>query len=233
MIKPDIVKLEGLAREVGKKPARKLRNEMRVPSVIYGPNVEENIHFSIDELELEKILASNHTTIQELTIGKKSFRTLVKRVEFDPVSDRPVHVDFYALVENHAVTLDIPVRLKGTAAGVRDGGGRVFQPLRIIRIRVIPEKIPALFEVDITPLEIGDSVHVSELEMEGIVPLDDPSRTIVTIAPPKAEELFKTPTVELEEEELEEGEIPEGEEGEAAEGEEGEEQEAPADEKAE
>lgn len=231
MIKPEIVKLEGLARETGKKSAKHLRKDKRVPSVIYGPKVDENIHFSIDELELEKILATSRTTIQELTIGKKTLKTLVKRVEFDPVSDRPLHVDFYALDDNHAVTLNVPVRLKGTAAGVRDGGGRVFQPLRIIRIRVIPEKIPALFEVDITPLEIGDSIHVSELEMEGIVPLDDPSRTIVTIAPPKSEELFKTPTVALEDEELEEGEEAEGDD--VAEGEEGAEQEATADEAAE
>lgn len=222
MIKPEVVKLEGQTRDIGKKSAKNLRDESLIPSVMYGPDIKENLHFSVDELELEKILRSSRTTIQEITIGDQTIRTLVKRVEFDPVSDRPLHVDFYALKDKHAVTLNVPVRLRGTAAGVREGGGRVFQPLRIIRVHVLPDKIPSLFEVDITNMEIGDSIHVSELEMEGIIPLDDPARTIVTISPPKSEELFKTPEPEVDEE-LEEGEEVEGEvaEGEAAEAEEG------------
>ena len=86
-----------------------------------------------------------------------------------------------------------------------------------MRINVLPEKIPAVFELDVTNLEIGDSLHVSELDMEGIDPLDDPRRTIVTIAPPKSEKLFESSIVT--EEELEE-ELAEGEEAEVAEGEE-------------
>ncbi|MEX0770432.1 MAG: 50S ribosomal protein L25 [Balneolaceae bacterium] len=219
MMKPDVVKLEGEKRETGKKTAEHLRYNMRVPSVLYGPKVEENVHFSIDELELEKILSVSQTSLQELSIDGKTYNTLLKRVEYDPVSDRPLHADFYVLDKDHAVTLQVPIRVKGTAIGVVDGGGRVFQPMRIVRIKVLPDKIPAQFEVDITNLEIGDSIHVGELEMEGISPIDDLSRTIVTIAPPKSEELFKTPTAE----ELEEGELLEGEEGELLEGEEGEE----------
>lgn len=218
-MKPDVVKLEGEKRETGKKTAEHLRYNMRVPSVLYGPKVEENVHFSIDELELEKILSVSQTSLQELSIDGKTYNTLLKRVEYDPVSDRPLHADFYVLDKDHAVTLQVPIRVKGTAIGVVDGGGRVFQPMRIVRIKVLPDKIPAQFEVDITNLEIGDSIHVGELEMEGISPIDDLSRTIVTIAPPKSEELFKTPTAE----ELEEGELLEGEEGELLEGEEGEE----------
>lgn len=218
-MKPDVVKLEGEKRDTGKKTAEHLRYNMRVPSVLYGPKVEENVHFSIDELELEKILSVSQTSLQELSIDGKTYNTLLKRVEYDPVSDRPLHADFYVLDKDHAVTLQVPIRVKGAAIGVVDGGGRVFQPMRIVRIKVLPDKIPAQFEVDITNLEIGDSIHVGELEMEGITPIDDLSRTIVTIAPPKSEELFKTPTVE---EELEEGELLEGEEGELLEGEEGE-----------
>lgn len=222
MNQPELFKLEGEKRELGTKNSESLREDLRIPAVLYGPKIDENIHFSISEVELEKILSVSQTKLQELTVDGTTYKTLLKDVEFDPVSDRALHADFYVLDEDTPVTLKIPIRLKGIAKGVRDGGGRVFQPLRIVRIKVLPDKIPAMFELDISDLEIGDSLHVSELDMEGIDPLDDPRRTIVTIAPPKSEALFTT-TLETEEEELEEGEVPEGEEveGEEAEGEEG------------
>ncbi|WP_234570527.1 50S ribosomal protein L25 [Rhodohalobacter sp. 614A] len=216
MNQPELFKLEGDKRELGTKNSESLREELRIPAVLYGPKIEENIHFSISEVELEKILSVSQTKLQELTVDGQTYKTLLKDVEFDPVSDRALHADFYVLDADTPVKLKVPVRLKGIAKGVRDGGGRVFQPLRIVRIKVKPEKIPAMFELDITNLEIGDSLHVSELDMEGIEPLDDPRRTIVTIAPPKSESLFTTSLVTDEAEE----ELPEGEEA-AAEGEEG------------
>lgn len=223
MIKPEIVKLEGVKRETGKGSSVKLRNENRVPAVLYGPKIDENIHLHVDELELEKILSRSQTKLQDLTVDGTTYRTLLKRVEFDPVTDRPQHVDFYLLEDGLQVSLRIPIRLKGAAKGVVDGGGRVFQPMRIVRVKAIPEAIPAQFDVDISPLEIGDSFHVSELDMEGITLLDDPARTIVTISPPKSEALFTTTTPDVGDEELDE----ETEEGvEEAEGAEGTEEEA-------
>lgn len=224
MNQPELFKLKGEKRELGTKNSESLREDLRIPAVLYGPKVDENIHFSISEVELEKILSVSQTKLQELTVEGQTYKTLLKDVEFDPVSDRALHADFYVLDEETPVKLKIPIRLKGIAKGVRDGGGRVFQPLRIVRIKVLPDKIPAMFELDISDLEIGDSLHVSELNMEGIDPLDDPRRTIVTIAPPKSESLF-TSSLITEEEEAEEGEeLPEGEE--VAEGEEGAEGEA-------
>lgn len=220
MKKPEIYELEGTKRDTGKKSASQLRDELRIPSVLYGPKIKENVHFSISEADIDKILSVSQTKLQELKIDGKSYNTLLKNVEFDPVSDRALHADFYVLDEATMVSLKVPIRITGSAKGVVEGGGRVYQALRIIRIKVLPEKIPAMFEVDISDLDIGDSVHVSDIEMEGIVPLDDPSRTIVTITPPKSEALFET-AIESEEEELEEGEL------ELAEGE-----EAPEDEEA-
>lgn len=218
MTQPELYNLEGTKRELGRNESEKLRDELRIPAVLYGPKVKENIHFSVLESDLEKILSVNETKLQTLSVDGKEYKTMLKNVEFDPVSDRALHADFYVLDPKRPVSLKVPIKLSGIAKGVRDGGGRVFQPMRIVRIRVVPDKIPAQFEVDITPMDIGDSVHVSELEMEGILPLDDPSRTIVTIAPPKSEELFTT-TIEPEEDELLEGEeVAEGEE--LAEGEE-------------
>ncbi len=185
MAYPELVKLEGTVRELSKRSNKALRAEKRVPAVLYGPEIEENIHFSIDELELEKILRKAQTKLQELTVDGKTYKTLLKRTEFDPVTDRPIHVDFYVLSDNHKVTLRVPIRIAGAARGVVEGGGRLFQPMKFLRIRVLPQFIVAQFEVDVTPLQIGNSFHVSDLDLEGIVPLDSLNRTIVTIRPPK------------------------------------------------
>ncbi len=185
MAYPELVKIEGTPRELSKKANRALREEKRVPAVLYGPEIEENVHFSVDELELEKILRKAHTKLQELTVEGKVYKTLLKRMEYDPVTDRPIHADFYVLADTHKVTLRVPVKIVGTSRGVIENGGRMLQPMKFVRIRVLPQYIVSQFEVDITELKIGDSFHVSDLTLEGIIPLDALTRTIVTIRPPK------------------------------------------------
>lgn len=221
MITPEVVELEGKERETGRKAADALRDAMRVPGVMYGPEVDENIHFSVDELELEKVLAESKRQILELKINGETHKTLLKDIEFHPVTDRPVHVDFYALAEDKKVTLSVPIKLEGTPVGVTEGGGRIFQPMHILRIRVTPDKIPGAYTVDVSELKIGDSLHVRDLDLEGIIPLDDLSQTLVTIRPPKSEALLTSSLItekpaeeELPEDEeaLEEGELEEGEE---------------------
>jgi large subunit ribosomal protein L25 len=225
MTTPEVVELKGEKRETGRKASEALRDSMRVPCVLYGPEMDDNIHFSIDELTLEKsILSVSKRQIIELEIDGTTYKTLLKKADFHPINDRPVHVDFYALDEDHKVTLSVPIRLTGTPIGVTEGGGRIFQPMHILRIRVLPERIPGDYTVDISELEIGDSLHVRDLELEGITPLDDLSQTIATIRPPKSEALLTSSLITEEEpEEAEEGEeLAEGEEpieGEAAEGE--------------
>ena len=234
MTKPEVITLEGKVRETGRKAADALRDAMRVPCVLYGPKVDENVHFSLDELEFEKILAVSKRQIIEIEIDGETYRTLLKEVEFHPLTDRPVHVDFYVLADDHKVTLSVPIHLDGIPAGVREEGGRIFQPMHILRIRVTPDLIPGVYSVDISDLNIGDSLHVRDLDLEGIIPLDDLSRTLVTIRPPKSEELLSSSliTEEPSEEELEEGEeavegeLEEGEEVEGEEAEEGDDEEA-------
>jgi large subunit ribosomal protein L25 len=213
MTQPEIYPLEGTVRESGRKESDKLREELRIPAVLYGPKQKDNVHFSINESDLEKILSRSETKLQTLTVDGKDYRTLLKDVDFHPVTDRVLHADFYVLESEIPVTLKVPIRLNGTAIGVRDGGGRVFQPMRIVTIKVLPDSIPSQFEVDITNLEIGDSIHVRDLDMEDAIALDDDSRTIVTIAPPKSEALF-TSSIPTEEEEIaaEDVELEEGEE---------------------
>lgn len=221
MTSPEVVKIEGKERKTGRKAADTLRDAMRVPAVLYGPNIDKNIHFSVDERELENILSVSQRQIIELDIDGKTHKTLLKKTEFHPVTDRPIHLDLYALSDEHKVSLSVPIHLEGTPVGVSEGGGRIYQPMHILRIKVLPEDIPGVFTADISHLAIGENLHVRDLQLEGIVPLDELSRAIVTIRPPKSEELLTSALVteELSEEELAEGEAAEGEA--PAEGEEG------------
>ncbi|HYW34041.1 MAG TPA: 50S ribosomal protein L25 [Balneolaceae bacterium] len=232
MIKPEIVKLEGRIRETGRKAADALRDAMRVPAVLYGPELDENIFLSVDELEVEKILSVSNRQIIELQVDGSTYKSLMKDIEFHPVTDRPIHLDLYALSDEHKVSLSVPIKLEGTPVGVRDGGGRIFQPMHILNIKVLPEDIPGIYSIDITDLDIGENLHVRDLELEGITPLDDLSRTIVTIRPPKSEELLTSalvteePSEEEIEEEAEGEELAEGEEAPEEAGEESDEEES-------
>lgn len=196
MTPPEVTKIEGIKRELGRKSASDLRASRRVPAVLYGPNVTDNIHFSVEEIALEKILSVPTTKLQDITIDGQNYRTLLKNVEFDPITDKPLHADFYVLSDSHPVSLKVPIRLIGTPRGVLEGGGRMFQPLKIMRIKVLPDKIPADFSLDVSHLIIGDALRVSDVEMDGIIPLDASTRTIVVIKPPKGALVEETPELE-------------------------------------
>ncbi len=231
MAKAEFKTIDAEKREISKKANRELRAQKRVPAVLYGPEVKENLHFSVDELELERILRTQQTKLVELSFDNTVYKTLVKRVEFDPVTDRPVHVDFYVLSDNYKVTLRIPVTVTGNARGVVENGGRLFQPMKVVRIRVLPEFIPSEFVIDVSSLKIGESFHVGDLDLDGIIPIDAEGRTIVTIRPPKGADFLDSLTADVEGDDEAEGE--EGAEGETPEGEEGAEGEGSEEEKTE
>lgn len=204
MQKPNVIELKTTARETGSLIADKHRNEKLVPSVVYGPELKENVHFSVSETDLEKILSVKHIQIIKLILEDgKTIDTILKKTDFHPVSDRPIHADFYALSENYPVTLTVPLETTGTSAGVVEGG-RLFRPMRSIRIKCTPSQIPANLSIDISSLSIGSSLHVRDLNLEGITPLVDLSRTIATVNPPRGG--LKGLEPEVEEEELAEEE---------------------------
>jgi large subunit ribosomal protein L25 len=218
MEKPNIVTVEATDRPKGKSALKKMRDEFKVPVVAYGPKLDGNLHVTIPELELEKVLASNKTTIIKLVYKGKELNTLLQSVEYHPVTDRPLHADLFALDEKTPVTITIPIRLTGTSPGVTEGG-RLYQPLRRIQVQCLPKDIPSEIVLDISQLTIGDTIDVEAIDIEGITPLRASYRTIAVIRPPKGG-LAELLGLE-EEEEGEEGE--EGAEGtEAAEGGEGE-----------
>lgn len=224
MQKPEVVKLEAQKRETGSNKANSLRKEFIVPAVIYGPGVEENIHIQVSEIEIDKLLSVADIQFVEIEIDGTSYQTLIKRIEFHPVNDRVLHIDFYAVQEKTKVVTRIPIRLKGTSIGVQNGG-RIFQPLHKIRVKALPSRIPAHFECDVSELKIGDNMHISDLDLEGIQPLIGLDRTVVIIKPPRTGIVGLTPDEDDEDADVDGEETEEGAEGEesAEEAEEGEE----------
>lgn len=185
MEKPKIIELKAVERTVDSKHLTEVRGQELVPSVLYGPAMKENIHFSVNRIALEKILSVKSLQYINLVFedGKK-IDAIIKTTQFHPVTDRPLHVDFYALDEKVPVTVTIPIRLTGTSPGVIEGG-RLYQSLRKLTVKALPGKIPAELTLDIGKLQIGHNLKVRTLKLNGIQPLMSPDRTILVIRPPR------------------------------------------------
>jgi len=194
--------------------ARRLRREGYVPGVIYGPQVEAPVHVAIREPDLEELFKhiTRSTTLEVRVEGGETYHVFLKDIQVDPITDRFLHVDFYVPEPGRKLVLLVPVKLVGTAPGVKEGG-ILEHTHEYIEVEGLPRRIPPYFEVDISNLGLGDAILIGDLEWDDelrpLHPLDDP---IVTVLAPK--------TVRLEAEEAQEaGEAaPEGE-GAAEEGE--------------
>jgi len=193
-----------LRAETGKGAMRRLRREGRIPAVVYGRG-EETRPLSLDAHEFE-MLVKHHsldTTLVELSIeggGRKGsrVRTLVAEVQTHPYKPQVLHVDFQQIHAGERVTVQVPVRLLGTPAGVRAGG--VLQHiLHDIEMECTVEEIPESVEIEVSGLEIGDSVHVAELTVpDGVEVLIDGDRTVCTVAPPTVLEVPEEEEAEVE-----------------------------------
>ena len=199
----------------GKGASRALRREGRVPAVVYGGN-EAPLAIHIEEKELMRQLGTGHffNSIVEVAVDGQAVRTLPKDVAFNPVTDRPLHADFLRLAADAKVTVAVPVVFTNdeVSPGLKRGG-----VLNVVRHELDlvcdAERIPDDSVIDLTGLVIGDSVHISEVNLpDGVVPANqDEDFTVATIVAPSA--------MKAEEEEVAPaGEVPTLEEGEEAEG---------------
>ena len=192
----------------GKGVARKLRTAGQVPAVVYGKDMEA-VSLAVDAHEAEHLFQgiSVASTIVDLKIEgeRRPLPTLVREVQTHPYRPELIHIDFYRIQKGVAVEVEVPLELEGTPEGVRNGG-TLEQVFHVIPIKCLPSNIPEAITVDVTGLNVGDSIHAYDLEIgEGIELLMDPERTLAAVAAPRAEEEV------VEEEELE------GEAAEAAE----------------
>lgn len=157
------ITINGSQREsVGKKETKALRNAGQVPCVLYGG--DKPVHFSAPELAFSKLVytPNAHTVVIALEKGT-SFNAVMQDIQFHPVTDRILHVDFYQLFEDKEITMEIPVHIIGTSKGVLSGGV-LRKNYRKLKIKALPANLPDFVEADITPLKIGSKLYITALE---------------------------------------------------------------------
>ena len=160
------ITINGSKREhVGKVASKALRNAGKVPCVIYGG--EKPLHFSANELSFSKLVYTPdaHTVVIALEDGSKT-DAILQDIQFHPVTDKIIHVDFFQLHEGKEISMIIPVRFEGTAPGVRDAGGNLQKNKRKLSVRALPKNLPDFLLADVSTLKLNDSITVADLSEE-------------------------------------------------------------------
>jgi large subunit ribosomal protein L25 len=192
--------------ETGKANVRRLRRTGFVPCTIYGLE-DKSVSLTINQKEIEKLLSEAHSVIKLVNDGKEQ-RCVIKEIQYHPVKGDVIHVDLQRIKAGQEIQLSVPIKFIGEAPGVKMGG--VFQTIRSeLDISTLPKFLPNEIEVDISKLEIGDSLHISDLDLEHITIHHEPESSLCSVVMPKK--------VEEPVEEEEEGEEFETEEEESAE----------------
>jgi large subunit ribosomal protein L25 len=190
MTMSDVLTLDAQPRDrAGKGAARAIRRDGRVPAVVYGGK-EPPLAIHVEEKALVRLLSSGHflNSVVEIAADGARYRTLPRDVQFHPVSDRPLHVDFLRIARDSLVVVDVPVRFENEAAspGLKRGG--VLNIVRHeIELKCPADQIPDEIVVDVTGYDVGDSIHISTVTLPaGVVPTIERDFTIATIAAPSA-----------------------------------------------
>ena len=179
------VVVNGEARtDFGKKGASDVRRAGRIPCVMYGS--EEVVHFSSTFTELKNLIYTPDFKLAEVNVNGKKYRAILKDVQFHPVTDNPVHVDLQLLVDGNPLKVELPIRFKGASPGVK-AGGKLMQLVRRIKVKTTPEKLVDELYVNISGLELGQSIRIRDIDVEdGIEVLMSPGVPVAMIEIPRA-----------------------------------------------
>ena len=200
------VSLKVMKRDTMKKSdLRKLRENDLVPGVIYGEGLEDNILISVPLKNITNLirLESEEDFLVELEIEKsrKKFIAVLQDEQFNPITDEVTHIDFYSVSLEKSITSKVPIHFIGEPIGAKEGGV-LFRTLYEVELEAKPLDLPSFIEVNISDLKIGDSIHISDLEISPNVKiLHNPDETIVTVSTPTKEEV-KVEEVPVEAEEV-------------------------------
>ena len=190
-------------REVtGKEYAKKLRVDGKIPGIFYAQN-KKPISLIFDEVEIMKILSSEHNLIDIQIGSKRKRKAIIKEVQSDPLHQTLVHVDIMGVRLKEKINVAIPIHILGEAVGVKDHGGILHSYLREIEVNCLPLDLPEFIEIDVSELMVGDSIVLNSLSIDKIEFVGDIDRPIVSVV---------APALVIEEEEEEEGDEEEGEE---------------------
>jgi len=178
------IAISGSPREnVGKRDAKELRYLGLVPAVLYGGATQT--HFSVSAADLKPVVYTPVVHFIDLEIAGKKSQAIIKDLQFHPLTEQIIHVDFLLLDEKKPITIEIPVKLTGTSPGVKTGG-KLVQKLRKLRIKALPKDHLDAIEVSIETLEVGKSVKVGDLNVGKLVITNAKEDTIVSVTTSRA-----------------------------------------------
>ena len=183
--------LKATKREISATGAKGIMNQLRkdgfVPGVYYSKG-QEQINFAVEAIALNKYVFTSKTNIIQLTFeGEEGIGCIIKDVQFDPVTDKVVHIDMLGVVLGQVLQLEVPVSFTGSAIGVKEGG-ILQEQLHKLEVECLPRHIPENLEIDVTELNIGDSIYIRDLEFENITLLNNETTNVVSVVAPRAEE---------------------------------------------
>ncbi|GAA4303514.1 50S ribosomal protein L25/general stress protein Ctc [Compostibacter hankyongensis] len=178
------ITIEGQLRsEVGKKATRRLRSEQQVPCVIYGG--PEIVNFSAPATEFQHLVYTPEFQLVEIKAGDKAYRCVMKDLQFDPVTDQLIHVDFLELVEGKKVTVTLPIKFVGQPAGVK-AGGKLVTKMKSLKVKALPKDLREHVELDIENLELNKNIRVEDVKAEGFDILNSPRIPIASVVMTRA-----------------------------------------------
>lgn len=191
------IALQGNKRaDRGTTDAKALRNAEKIPAVLYGG--KENTHFTVNEIQFGKIINSPNVYFVNLDVDGSTHRAIIKDVQFHPVTDRVLHIDFLEVEEGKAITVNLPIKLTGASKGVL-AGGKLRVVTRRLKVRGLAEALPEFITIDITPLKIGQSIKVENISVDGLTLLDAANAVVVAV------KRSRVSTADTDEDEDEEG----------------------------
>jgi len=174
-----VIQLSGSLRaSVGKKGTKAVRANGNVPCVLYGSG--EQTCFSVRSVDLEKIIFSPNVYQVELDIDGTKKMAIIQAKQMHPLTDKPMHIDFLELADDKLVKVGIPIRVTGRSKGVLNGG-RLQTIFRTLKVEGLPKDLPNEVEIDITPLRIGQSIRIRDIDIPGVKTLENESAVVVSV----------------------------------------------------
>lgn len=178
------ISISGSVRQnVGKRDAKELRYEGKVPCVLYGG--KEQVHFSVFEADLKHLVYTPEVYFVDLTIDGKKYRATMQDIQFHPLTDLINHIDFLEIDENKPVTMMLPVKFAGSSPGVKMGG-KLVHKIKKLKVRGLPKDMTDNIVINIDNLELGKMIRVSEVQVENLTILDAKSNSIVSVETSRA-----------------------------------------------
>lgn len=172
------IHIEGNKREaIGKSASKSSRRNGNIPCVIYGKG--ETIHLEVSEKNLQPIIYTPNAYKIIMDVDGNSYDTVLREVQTHPVTDKLLHVDFFRLGEGKKVTITIPIKLGGSSKGVREGG-KLFQKIRKIDVKGLPENLVDSIILDVTDLEVGKSIRIGDIKLNNLEVIGAPAIPVVS-----------------------------------------------------